>query len=84
MKAKFNGKCRDCGGRIEAGDEIRWSRAQGARHADEQTCRDEADYRAESLAEQRMERWAEARFTGTTGVFFENEDYLRAHGMGGY
>lgn len=32
MAAKFNGKCRSCGGRIEAGEQIVWSKASGAMH----------------------------------------------------
>lgn len=33
MAAKFGGKCRSCGGRIVAGETIRWSKASGAMHA---------------------------------------------------
>jgi hypothetical protein len=33
MKAKYAGKCRECGGRIRKGDEIDWSRGGGAIHA---------------------------------------------------
>lgn len=32
MVAKFPGKCKSCGGRIEAGSSIVWSKASGARH----------------------------------------------------
>lgn len=60
MKAKFNGKCRDCGGAIYAGDEIRWSRAEGARHKDTEVC----DSYLEQRAEMRMEAYAEAHLMG--------------------
>lgn len=55
MKAKFNGTCRECGGHIEVGDDIRWSRAEGARHADQATCDELSDMYAEMRAEQRFE-----------------------------
>ncbi len=32
IKAKFSGHCRICGGRIYAGEKIKWSRDLGARH----------------------------------------------------
>lgn len=32
MIAKYDGTCRSCGGAIEAGEEIKWSRGAGARH----------------------------------------------------
>jgi hypothetical protein len=32
MKAKYGGRCRECGERIEVGDEILWGRGEGARH----------------------------------------------------
>jgi hypothetical protein len=38
MTAKYAGKCRTCGGRIEAGDTIRWGRAEGANHFDRDLC----------------------------------------------
>jgi hypothetical protein len=72
MKAKFEGKCRDCGGLIYAGDEIRWSRAEGARHGDTNVCDSYHELRAEQEAEMRMEAWAEARLSGTTSSFWEN------------
>lgn len=34
MRARYNGVCKDCDGDIQAGDEIRWSKKLGARHAD--------------------------------------------------
>ena len=34
MSAKFAGRCRSCGGRIEAGELIRWAKAAGAHHAE--------------------------------------------------
>lgn len=34
MAARFNGKCRGCGGRIEAGEQILWSKATGALHGE--------------------------------------------------
>lgn len=60
MKAKFDGKCRDCGGRIYAGDEIKWSRASGARHGSAEVC----DSYLEQAAEMRMEAYAEAHMMG--------------------
>lgn len=84
MKAKFTGTCRDCGDVIEVGEEItRHSSGRGWVHAGD-TCSYDDGWQAESLAEQRMERWAEARFAGTTSSFWEDEDYLRDRGMGGY
>lgn len=67
MKAKFNGKCHVCGGVIHAGDEIRWSRAEGARHWDAEDCREAQEWedaRAEQAAEMRMEGYAEAHLMG--------------------
>jgi hypothetical protein len=32
MQAKFAGRCRSCGERIEVGSHILWSKAEGARH----------------------------------------------------
>jgi len=32
MVAKYNGKCTRCGGSIRKGEQITWSRANGARH----------------------------------------------------
>jgi hypothetical protein len=63
MKAKFEGKCRECGGVIYAGDEIRWSRAEGARH-EQSVCDDYHALRAEQAAEMRMEAYAEAHLMG--------------------
>lgn len=51
MTAKYAGKCRACGGRIEAGDTIRWSRAAGANHADSGVCQDFGAFVAEESAE---------------------------------
>jgi len=85
MKAKYDGRCTVCGGAVEAGDEVRFNgRGRGVRHADTATCDDFASYRAESLQEQQMERWAEARFAGATSSFWEDEDFLRDRRMGGY
>ena len=48
MKAKYAGKCRDCGGNIQAGEQIMWSRDRGARHPNCQKERtqnnDQAEY----------------------------------------
>lgn len=33
MAAKYPGKCRKCGGQIYVGDQIEWSKEDGARHA---------------------------------------------------
>ena len=46
MAAKFGGKCRSCGGRIEAGELIRWSRATGAMHAGCEAEANEVNYHA--------------------------------------
>lgn len=67
MKAKFRGRCRDCGGPIHVGDEINWSKALGARHADPEVCEyheADYDYRREQEAELRMEGYAEAQLMG--------------------
>lgn len=32
MYAKFNGKCRNCDGKLEKGSRIEWSRGAGAKH----------------------------------------------------
>lgn len=37
IKAKYEGKCKLCGGRINVGDEIEWVKGEGARHI---TCPD--------------------------------------------
>lgn len=34
IKARYKGRCRVCGGGINPGDEIEWTRSQGAAHAD--------------------------------------------------
>lgn len=34
IKAKFTGTCRKCGGDIAVGEEIEWSRGEGARHVE--------------------------------------------------
>lgn len=34
MRAKYSGKCRNCGGAIAIDDPIKWSRLTGAIHAD--------------------------------------------------
>ncbi len=39
IRAKYAGKCRDCGGEIRVGDSIYWQRGQGARHVDCETAR---------------------------------------------
>lgn len=78
MTAKFPGKCRDCGARIEPGDRIRYSKATGALCEDASGCRDWIDAQAEQAAEMRMERFADHRMAGlSTEQFFENEDYER-------
>jgi hypothetical protein len=38
ITAKFNGRCRNCGGRIAAGERIEWSRETGATHENAQDC----------------------------------------------
>jgi hypothetical protein len=38
MVSRFDGRCKTCGGRIAAGDVIRWSRDNGARHRTDETC----------------------------------------------
>lgn len=78
MNAKFAGKCRSCGCRIEAGDKIRWSKAAGANCFDQNDCRDWADMEAEQAAEMRMESWADHRMAGTSASFWEDEDYERS------
>lgn len=32
MKAKYAGKCNICGGQINVGEEIEWTRGEGASH----------------------------------------------------
>ncbi|MDH5362783.1 MAG: hypothetical protein OEY99_07150 [Aigarchaeota archaeon] len=34
IKARYKGRCRVCGGEINPGDEIEWTRSQGAAHAE--------------------------------------------------
>jgi len=34
IKARYKGRCRVCGGEINPGDEIEWSRSQGAAHVE--------------------------------------------------
>jgi hypothetical protein len=46
ITAKFNGRCNVCGGSVSAGEEIVWSKAEGARHpncSNDQTAIDEAE-----------------------------------------
>lgn len=38
MIAKFNGRCKRCGGALPAGSVIEWTRDGGATHADVETC----------------------------------------------
>lgn len=68
MKAKFNGWCTECGGRVHVGDEVRFNgRGRGVRHADAEVCEaNERDYEydAEQRAEMRMEAYAEAHLMG--------------------
>lgn len=47
MHAHFPGTCQECGGDIERGDPILWSREAGARHADDDQCN-------ESFASERL------------------------------
>jgi hypothetical protein len=70
MKARFNGKCLDCGGRIHRGDDIIFVRGEGAGHADEGYCA----YVIEDYAEKRyfdmIDRQYEIRgFYDDEGVF---------------
>jgi hypothetical protein len=48
MTAKFAGRCRECGDRIEKGDSILWGRNEGARHehcpSPEPSHYDDSDY----------------------------------------
>lgn len=79
MRAKFNGRCRDCGGVIHAGDEIRWSRAEGARHWDADDCREAREWedaQAEQRAEMRFEQGCQAHTMGLGYV-------IREHGFDG-
>lgn len=71
MKAKFEGKCRDCGGLIYADDEIRWSRAEGARHGDTNVCDSYHEMRAEQAAEMRFELGTQAHTMGLGYVIRE-------------
>ena len=64
MKAKFEGTCRVCTGHIAVGDEIRWSRAEGARHADKTDCYEILDMKAEQAAELRFEQGTQAHTMG--------------------
>lgn len=60
MKAKFDGRCVDCGGALYAGDVIRWERGYGSVHEDEEVC----DSYLTQAAEMRMEGYAEAHLMG--------------------
>jgi hypothetical protein len=53
MAAKFGGKCRSCGGRIVAGETIRWSKASGAMHAACEAEANEANFHASDAAHAR-------------------------------
>lgn len=62
MTARYDGKCRSCGGAIHAGvSRIRWERGYGATHADTEVC----DSYFEQAAEMAAERAFEARLTGS-------------------
>ncbi len=75
MKAKFEGKCRDCGGLVEVGEDVKWlGRGKGIRHTDVAVCNEVYGYEAERRAEIDMEMWAEHRMAGTTHAYWENRD----------
>lgn len=60
MTARYSSRCRNCGGRIEEGDTIRWSRSTGAIHGSQSECDDFAAFAAEEAGEARF-------FAGVTG-----------------
>ena len=60
MAARFPGKCKACGGRIHEGDEILYTKGEGATHADVEVCHSYA----EQASELAMERAAEAQMYG--------------------
>jgi hypothetical protein len=39
MLARRRDRCIDCGGEIEVGEMIEWSRTLGAKHADDRICK---------------------------------------------
>lgn len=53
MTAKFDGRCRNCGAPIDAGDTIRYAKGAGAHCATEADCESYLDYQAEMAAEAR-------------------------------
>jgi hypothetical protein len=61
MKAKFAGRCADCGGNIYEGSEIYWEKGHGATHAHREVCDSYDVQRAEMAMEEAFER----RITGT-------------------
>lgn len=65
MKAKFSGKCTDCGKHVSVGDEVRFNgRGRGVRCWDESECRSWQEAQWEQAAEMRMEAYAEAHLMG--------------------
>jgi hypothetical protein len=65
MRAKYDGKCTECGGGVYVGDEVRFNgRGRGVRHADTATCDELAEMAAEQAAEMRFELGTQAHMMG--------------------
>lgn len=81
MTARFDGRCRDCGGSLYAGDTIRYSRATGALHESRDVC----DSYLEQRAEMELETQAEYRMAGLSAEqYYADRDYERGVRVGNY
>jgi len=79
MTARYDGRCRDCGGQLYAGDTIRYSRATGALHADQEVC----DSYLTQRAEMELETQAEYRMAGLSAEqYYADRDYERGVQVG--
>lgn len=79
MRARYDGRCRDCGGQLYAGDMIRYSRATGALHESQEVC----DSYLTQRAEMELETQAEYRMAGLgVEAYYRDRDYERGVQVG--
>ena len=79
MRAKYNGRCKRCGGNLYAGDMIRYSRDTGALHSSDEVC----DSYLEQRAEMELETQAEYRMAGLSAEdYYRDRDYDRGVRVG--
>lgn len=84
MRAKYDGRCTECGGNVYVGDDVRFNgRGRGVRHTDMEVCEANERDHAENRAERDMEMWAEYRMAGLGAEqFFADRDYERGVRVG--